>query len=86
MPFGVEGVKGQGGFARSADPADHRQAVEGDIDVQVFEVVLAGADYSDNRFVHGGKFFFLISIFWITGLFFWDISRSNFSLKLDLLT
>ena len=39
LAFGVERVEGQGGFARAADPGDDDELVEGDVEVDVFQVV-----------------------------------------------
>ena len=43
VPFGIEGVEGQRGFSRAGRPRDHHQLVLGDGNVDVLQVVLAGA-------------------------------------------
>ena len=52
LPFGVQGVKREAGFTRPADPGHHGQLVQGDLEVQVFQVVLASAPYTYDRLVH----------------------------------
>ncbi len=41
LSFGVNGVKGERGLARSAQAGDDGQGIAGDLDVDVLEVVLA---------------------------------------------
>ena len=43
LSLGVEGVEGERGFSRAGDSGDGDQASERDVDVEVLEVVLAGA-------------------------------------------
>ena len=47
LPFGIEGVEGQGTLARAAGAGDHHEAVAGDVEVDVLEVVRAGAANAD---------------------------------------
>jgi hypothetical protein len=46
LPLGVDGVEGKRGLPRSREPGNDREAVAGDGDVDVAEVVLAGAAYN----------------------------------------
>ena len=39
LAFGVERVEGQGGLARAADPGDDDELVEGDVEIDPFQVV-----------------------------------------------
>ena len=48
LPFGIDRVHGQRGFARSARPAADGQPVAGNFDVDAFEVVLPGAADADG--------------------------------------
>ncbi len=43
LAFGVDGVEGERGFAGAADPADDREGVVRDVDVDALQVVGAGA-------------------------------------------
>ena len=43
LPFGKQNVKGQSGFARTRNPAEHHQFVLGNGQADVFQIVLAGA-------------------------------------------
>ena len=45
LPFGVDGVEGERGFAGTADAGDHRDGVVRDFDADVLEIVDAGAAY-----------------------------------------
>ena len=51
LAFGVEGVEGQGGFPRAADAGDDDELVEGDVQVDVLQVVDPDAAEND-RVVH----------------------------------
>ena len=53
LAFGEEDVEGQGRFARAAEAGDDDHAVARDVDVDVLEVVLAGA--SDGDGVRAGE-------------------------------
>ena len=53
LPFGVQGVKHQARLARAAGARDHRQLAGADVQVQVFEVVLARAANADKTVGHG---------------------------------
>ncbi len=53
LAFGVEGIKGQGRFARPADTRQHHEAIPRDIDIDVFEIVLSCAAHSDGVWGHG---------------------------------
>jgi hypothetical protein len=48
LALGVDDVEGQGGLARAAGPADDHELAARDVQVQVLEVVLAGAFDVDN--------------------------------------
>ena len=43
LPLGIDGVEGQGGLSRSGQAGDHHQLVPGEGDVDIFQVVGAGA-------------------------------------------
>ena len=47
LAFGVDGVEGEGGFARAADSANNGEGVVGNIDVDALEVVGAGSADGD---------------------------------------
>ena len=51
LPLGIEDVEGQGGFTRTAYPGDDDEAVAGQFQVDVLEVVFPGAP--DNDLVGG---------------------------------
>ena len=53
LAFGVEGIEGERGFPRSADASDDGELIARDLDVDILEVVLAGAGDAD-RIGHGG--------------------------------
>ena len=55
LAFGIEGVKRQGGLARTTDAREHDELVTRDIDVDVLEIVLSRAADSDGVRGHGGK-------------------------------
>jgi len=42
LAFGIEGIKGQGRFARTADTGNDRDLIQRDFKIQVFKVVLSG--------------------------------------------
>ncbi len=48
LALGVKGVKSKGGFSGAADTGHHCYLVEGYIEVQVLQVVLAGSGYPDR--------------------------------------
>jgi hypothetical protein len=48
LPFGEDGVEGEGALAGAGEPGQHDQLVAGDVDVDVLEVVLAGAADADR--------------------------------------
>jgi len=48
LGLGVEGGEGQRRLARAGHPGEHHQGVAGDVDVDVLEVVLAGATDADE--------------------------------------
>ena len=52
LSFGVQGVKHQAGFARTAGTGEHRQLVGSDVDVNVFEIVLTGTTYAYKTLAH----------------------------------
>ena len=47
LALGIDGVEGQRGFARAGQAGDHGQRVAGDLDVDILEIVLAGAADGD---------------------------------------
>jgi hypothetical protein len=52
LAFGVKGVEGQGGLARTGQPGDDGEPVARDLDIDVFQVVLAGAPDDDSVECH----------------------------------
>ena len=48
LPLGVDRVEGEARLARAGEPGDHDQRVAGQLDVDVLEVVLAGAGDDDS--------------------------------------
>ena len=52
LAFGVDGVEGEGGFARAGDTADYGQGIVRDVDVDAFEVVGPGSTDCD-LIIHG---------------------------------
>ncbi len=52
LAFSVEGIEGERGFPGSADAGDDGELIAWDLDVDIFEVVLAGAGDAD-RIGHG---------------------------------
>ncbi|MEI2689311.1 MAG: hypothetical protein V9H69_06185 [Anaerolineae bacterium] len=57
LAFGVDGVKGQAGLARTRQAGDHHQLVARDLKVDVFQVVFAGATNDELVLCHGSFFF-----------------------------
>ena len=53
LAFGVDGVEGEGGFAGAGEAGDDDELVAGDVDVDVLEVMLAGAANDDGVEGHG---------------------------------
>ena len=53
LALGVDGVEGEGALARSREAGDNHELVTGDGDVDVLEVMLAGAFYEDGLTRHG---------------------------------
>ena len=51
LPFGVQGVEGQGRLARARQPGDHHQLIARDVERDVLQVVGACAAYADHRSV-----------------------------------
>jgi hypothetical protein len=47
LSFGIDGVEGEGGFAGAAESGDDGEGIAGDLDVDIFEIVLAGAVHGD---------------------------------------
>ena len=43
LSLGVQNVKGEGRLARAADAGDHRESIERNLDIEIFEIVLLGA-------------------------------------------
>ena len=58
LSLGVNGVKGQRGFARAGQAGEHHQLVPGNLHVDVFQVVLPGA-FDVNMVQHSRWFSFL---------------------------
>ena len=54
LTFRVEDVEGDGGLARPADAGHHRQRVEGDLEIEVLEIILLGAADVYPALIHGG--------------------------------
>ena len=59
LPLGVKRVKHQAGFARAARTGDHRQLTRADVEIEVFEVVLARAANADGSLGHGSVSFLM---------------------------
>ena len=55
LALGIDGVEGQGGFPRAGQAGDDHQLVPGDGDVDVFQVIGAGA-FDVNVRLHKGYF------------------------------
>ena len=53
LSFSVKGVKGKRRLARPADPGDHRDLIQRDLQIQVLEIMLSGAKYTDRLVAHG---------------------------------
>ena len=53
LALGVDGVEGQGALARAGEAGDNHKLVPGDRDVDVLEVMLAGAFDEDGISRHG---------------------------------
>ena len=51
LAFRIDGVEGEGRLARSRQPGNHHELVPGDLEVDIFQIVLAAAFYDD--LVHG---------------------------------
>ena len=66
LSLGKDGVKGQGGLARTAQPRQHHQLVAGNVYVDVFQIVLSRA-LDKNLVSHG------IAVFQRFSLDIWDI-------------
>jgi hypothetical protein len=49
LAFRVEGVKGERGFAGTAQTCNDRDAVERDVEIEILEIVLPGTPDSDDR-------------------------------------
>ena len=56
LAFGKQGVKHQARLARTAGPGHHRELAGADVEVQVFEVMLARTANADNSLGHGWAF------------------------------
>ena len=54
LALGIEGVEGQGGFARTADAGHHGDGVQGNVQVEVLEIVLPRT--ADANGFHGCQF------------------------------
>ena len=48
LAFRIDGVEGERGFARARQPGEHHQPVARNIEIDVFEIVLAGAADGDD--------------------------------------
>jgi len=53
LPLGVDRVEGERRFPGARDPGDHDEPVAGDLDVDVFQIVRAGAAHDDPVESHG---------------------------------
>ena len=54
LPFGVQRIEDQGGFARAAEARHHDQLADRDVDVEALQVVLADAAEADRVWSGGG--------------------------------
>ncbi len=52
LSFGIDGVEGKRRLARSGQAGDHHQLIAGDIDVDILEIVFAGATHPDDTLMH----------------------------------
>jgi hypothetical protein len=48
LALGIDGVEGERGFARAREPGEHHQLVARDLEIDVLEIVLAGATDRDH--------------------------------------
>ena len=55
LTFRVKNVEGDGGLARPADAGHHRQSVEGNLKVEVLEIILLGAADVYPALIHGTR-------------------------------
>ena len=55
LAFGIDGVKGERGFARAGKAGDDREGVPGNFDADVLEVVLARSPNDDFLQAHIAK-------------------------------
>src|SRR5690606_29656310 len=53
LPLSIDGVEGQGRFARAGDASDDDELVPGDLHVDALEVMLARAFDDDGVLCHG---------------------------------
>jgi hypothetical protein len=51
LTFGIDRIEGERRLARAAEPGDHGQAVARDVDIDILEIVFAGA--ADVNGLHG---------------------------------
>ena len=51
LALGVDGIEGERGFARAGQPGEHHELVARDIEVDILEVVLAGAADRDHAMI-----------------------------------
>ena len=58
LALGVNGVESQRGFAGAAESGDHGEGVARDLDVDIFEIVLAGAVHGDALEHFAGRILF----------------------------
>jgi hypothetical protein len=52
LPFGVDGVEGEGGFSGAGETGDHGEGIARDADVDVAQIVLASAADGDVSNAH----------------------------------
>jgi hypothetical protein len=59
LAFGVDGVEGEGGFARAGGTGDDGEGVVGDVDLYALEVVLSSSADAEGSvvFLCGGFLF-----------------------------
>src|SRR5206468_5349971 len=57
LTFGVDGVEGERRLARAREPGDHDELVTRDLEVDVLEIVLAGAADDDPITGHGDSLY-----------------------------
>src|SRR5262249_61697518 len=57
LTFGVDRIEGQGRFAGAREPGDHHELIAWGLEIDVLEIVLAGASDDDPITGHGGSLY-----------------------------